>query len=231
MSSETFDRLRLPIALGVGLMLLAGYLFLQRADADSASLGPSPSVVVGEPGGGVVTPAPTPTPSATASPVPAATLTATPAETPAPTPIPPEEEFTARVLACESISGAECNDEIRRLRDRDDTFVALVLFDNARRGDVMNVIFDGPTGPIEGGAVRASGQRTRLLLLHHPGIGHSRRPVHAHGAPQRRARRADRAPQGRRAARARLAAPRIRGRDRPVSWCSTSVAAARRRGH
>lgn len=157
MSSETFDRLRLPLALGVGLMLLAGYLFLQRADADSTTLGPNPSVVVGEPGGGVVTPAPTPTPAATPSPLPAATPTATPAETPTPTPIPPEEEFTARVMACESISGAECNDEIRRLRDRDDTFVALVLFDNAIKGDVMNAIFDGPTGPIEGGEFALTG--------------------------------------------------------------------------
>lgn len=151
MSSDTFDRLRLPIALGVGLMLLAGYLFLQRAEADSTAEAPSASIIVGEPGGGVVTTAPTPTSSPTPSPVPAATPTPTPAETPTPTPIPPEEEFTARVMACESISGAECNDEIRRLRDRDETFVALVLFDNARSGDVMNVILDGPTGPIEGG--------------------------------------------------------------------------------
>lgn len=151
MSSDTLDRLRLPIALGVALMLLAGYLFLQRAEADSTAEAPSASIIVGEPGGGVVTPVPTPTSSPTPSPVPAATPTPTPAETPAPTPIPPEEEFTAQVMACESISGAECNDEIRRLRDRDETFVALVLFDNARSGDVMNVILDGPTGPIEGG--------------------------------------------------------------------------------
>ena len=160
MSSVTLNQLRIPITLGVGLMLLAGYLFLQRADAGSTALEPSPTVVVGEPGGGVVTPAPTPTPAPSPTPVPAATPTATPAETPTPTPIPPEEEFTARVMACESISGAECNDEIRRLRDRDDTFVALVLFDNASRGDVMNVIFDGPTGPIEGGeyALQGSGR-------------------------------------------------------------------------
>ena len=156
MSSDTLDQLRLPLALGVGLLLLAGYLFLQRADADSTA-GPSPTIVVGQPGGGVVTPAPTPTLAPTPSPVPAATPTATPAETPTPTPVPPEEEFTARVMACESISGAECNNEIRRLRDRDDTFVALVLFDNAIRGDVMNVIFDGPTGPIEGGEYALQG--------------------------------------------------------------------------
>lgn len=157
MSSETFDRLRLPLALGVGLMLLAGYLFLQRADADSTTLGPSPTVVVGEPGGGVVTPAPTPTLAPTPSPVPVATPTATPAETPVPTPVPLEEEFTARVMACESISRDRCNDEIRRLRDRDETFMALVLFDNARAGDVMNAILDGPSGPIEGGEYALTG--------------------------------------------------------------------------
>lgn len=156
MPSDTFDRLRLPIALGVGLMLLAGYLFLQRAEADSTADAPSASIIVGEPGGGVVTPAPTPTPSP--SPVSApATPTATPTATPVATPIPPEEEFVARVMACERISGDECNDEIRRLRDRDDTFVALVLFDNARKGDVMNVILDGPSGPIEGGAYALTG--------------------------------------------------------------------------
>ena len=156
MSSVTFDRLRLPIALGVGLMLLAGYLFLQRAEADSTADAPGASIIVGEPGGGVVTPAPTPTPSP--SPVSApATPTATPTASPVPTPIPPEEEFVARVMACERISGDECNDEIRRLRDRDDTFVALVLFDNARKGDVMNVILDGPSGPIEGGAYALTG--------------------------------------------------------------------------
>jgi len=153
MSSDTFDRLRLPIALGVALMLLAGYLFLQRAEADPTALGPSASIIVGEPGGGVVTPPPTPTPTPSPSPVAVASLapTATPAVTPSPTPIPPEEEFTAQVRACERISGAECIDEIRRLRDRDETFVALVVFDNARSGDVMNAILDGPTGPIEGG--------------------------------------------------------------------------------
>lgn len=158
MSRETIDRLRVPIALGVALMLLAGYLFLQRADADSDSgaTGPSASIVVGEPGGGVVTPSPSPTlapsPSPPVEPTPSATPSASP--TPAPT---PEGPFTAEVMACRSISGAECVDEISRLRDRDETFVALVLFDNAVSGDVMNAILDGPSGPIEGGAYALPG--------------------------------------------------------------------------
>lgn len=157
MSRDTFDRLRVPIALGVALMLLAGYLFLRRAEADSTPVGPGSSIVVGEPGGGVVTSSPTPTLAPTPPPETPSTPSATPEATPTPTAIPPEEEFTAEVMACESISGAECNDEIGRLREDDETFVALVIFDNARSGDVMNAIFDGPTGPIEGGAYALPG--------------------------------------------------------------------------
>jgi hypothetical protein len=154
MSREAFDRLRIPIALGVALMLLAGYLFLQRADADSVTTDPSPSIVVGVPGGGVVTPSPSPTMAPSPSPSVEPTVTPSASPTPAPT---PEEPFVAEVMACRSISGAECNEEISRLRDRDETFVALVLFDNSRSGDVMNAILDGPSGPIEGGAYALPG--------------------------------------------------------------------------
>ena len=156
MSSETFDRLRVPLGLGVALLLLAGYLFLQRADAGSLAADPTPSIVVGIPGGGVVTPSPSPTVAPTPSPSVEPTLAPTASPTPAPTPT-PDEPFVADVMACRSISGAECNDEISRLRDRDETFVALVLFDNARSGDVMNAILDGPSGPIEGGAYALPG--------------------------------------------------------------------------
>lgn len=154
MSSETFNRLRVPIALGVALMLLAGYLFLQRADADSGTASPAASIVVGIPGGGVTTPSPSPTSTPSPSPSVAPTVTPSASPTPAPT---PDEPFVAEVMACRSISGAECNDEISRLRDRDETFVALVLFDNVNAGDVMNVILDGPSGPIEGGAYALPG--------------------------------------------------------------------------
>jgi len=158
MSRETIDRLRVPIALGVALMLLAGYLFLQRADADSGAIGPSASIVVGVPGGGVVTPSPSPTLAPSPSPSLAPTPTPTPLATPTPAPT-PQEAFTAEVKACRSISvaEAECIDEISRLRDRDETFVALVLFDNAVAGDVMNAILDGPSGPIEGGPFALEG--------------------------------------------------------------------------
>lgn len=156
MSSETFDRLRVPLALGVALLLLAGYLFLQRADADSLAADPTPSIVVGIPGGGVVTPSPAPTIPPTASPTAEPTLAPTASPTAAPTPV-PEEPFIADVMACRSITGAVCNDQISRLRDRDETFVALVIFDNVRAGDVMNAILDGPSGPLEGGSYALPG--------------------------------------------------------------------------
>lgn len=152
MSSETFERLRVPIALGVALLLLAGYMILRRVEPESGSASPTATIVVGVPGGGVVTAPPTATASPSAAPSPTPVVTASPAPTPTLAPTPPAEEFVAEVLACRSISGAECNDEIERLRPQDETFVALILFDNLIAGDVINVILDGPSGPVEGGA-------------------------------------------------------------------------------
>lgn len=160
MSRETFDRLRVPLALGIVLLLLAGYLVLRRAEADSTATDPIPSIVVGEPGGGVWTPSPSATlaPSASPSAQPTSSPTVTPSLTPTATPSPsPDVEFTAAVMACRSISEAECNDEIRTLGSDDETFVALVLFNGAIAGDVMNAILDGPSGPIEGGAYALPG--------------------------------------------------------------------------
>ena len=163
MSKETFDRLRLPIALGLGLLLIASFLLLRRAETGPAELPSSPDVVVGAPGGGLLTPVPStasttavPTASATpqVTPSPIATPPPTPPSTPQPTPVP---QFAADVLACESISESECNGEIRRLRDRDETFVALVLFSNAQSGDVMNAILEGPSDTREGGAYTLPG--------------------------------------------------------------------------
>ncbi len=155
MSSQTFERLRVPIVLGLVLMLIAGYLLLRRVDADSGAPGPTSTIVVGVPGGGVVPVSPTESASPSVEPSPTATPSAAPTPTIAPTALP--EDFVANVLACRSISGAECNDEIDRLRGDDETFVALVLFDNARAGDVLNVILDGPSGPVEGGAYALPG--------------------------------------------------------------------------
>lgn len=152
MSSETFERLRVPIALGVALLLLAGYMILRRVEPDPGSASPTATIVVGIPGGGVVPASPITTPSPSLAPSPTPVVTPSPAPTPTLAPTSPAEEFVADVLACRSISGAECNDEIERLRPQDETFVALVLFDNLIAGDVIDVILDGPSGPVEGGA-------------------------------------------------------------------------------
>lgn len=160
MSRESFDRLRLPLGLGLVLMLLVGYVFLQRTQAESTAPSPTASVVVGAAGGGVVTPPPASTAPATPSlaptPVPTAVPTAAPTAAPTPAPTPPPA-FTAEVMACRRIDGAECIDELDRLRDDDETFVALMLFDDADAGDVLNAILDGPSGPIDGGQYTLQG--------------------------------------------------------------------------
>lgn len=156
MFRETVDRLRVPIALGLGvLVLLAGYLLLRRADGDSVAVQPTASIVVGEPGGGVVSPSASPSP--TVAPTVAPVLTPAPTPSPSPTPVPPPESFTADVLACRSIDGPECEGQLRELDSDDGQFVALVLFDNAVSGDVMNVVLSGPGGTLEGGAYALPG--------------------------------------------------------------------------
>jgi hypothetical protein len=138
----------------VAVLLVAGYLMLRRTEVGSDDADASASIVVGVPGGGLVTESPSP--SATPSPTPTSLVTASPTATPTVAPT-PAEPFVAEVQACRSISGDDCNGEIERLRADDDTFVALVLFDNAIAGDVMNVILDGPSGPVEGGAYALTG--------------------------------------------------------------------------
>ena len=157
MSSETFERLRVPIALGVALLLLAGYMILRRVEPDSGSASPTATIVLGVPGGGVVPASPTATATPSLAPSPTPAVTASPAPTPTLAPTPPPEAFVADVLACRSRSGSACVDEIERLRPQDETFVALVIFDNLISGDVINVILDGPSGPVEGGAFAPPG--------------------------------------------------------------------------
>jgi hypothetical protein len=154
MSSETFDRLRIPIAIGVAVLLVAGYLMLRRTEVGSDGADASPSIVVGVPGGGLVTESASPSATPSVTPTPVVTASPVPTPTVAPTPV---EPFVAEVMACRSISGASCIGEIERLRPDDDTFVALVLFDNAVAGDVMNVILDAASGPVEGGAYALQG--------------------------------------------------------------------------
>jgi hypothetical protein len=161
MSRSTFEAWRLPAA--IVLLLLAGFfLFLnpggnQTALEVSPSATASPSIVVGTPGGSVVTPEtpvpPTPVPTVTPAPTP----TPVPTVTPAPTPPPQRDGFSAEVLACRSISGSNCNKQLGTLPPSAGSFTALVRFSNANAGDTMNAILTGPAGTIPGGAYTLQG--------------------------------------------------------------------------
>ena len=157
MSPQTLERLRLPA--GIVLLAVVALIFFPRGGDGETT--PSPSVIAGEPGGVVIlpdpeatgTPAPTPaaTPTPTVEPVDSPDPTDTPEPTPDATPTPPAEDgFAAEVLACRSISGSSCNRELGTLPASASTFTALVRFTDARAGDTMNAILDGPSGRIDG---------------------------------------------------------------------------------
>jgi hypothetical protein len=161
MTTDAWNSLRIPLAVGLVAMLVVAFLVLRRVDAGTAD--PGDGVVVGAPGGGILA-----TSSAAATASPAATSAATPPGTSAPSPTPsptatptptpaPVAGFSADVRACREISGPECVDELDRLSGDDRSFVALVLFEGAVAGDVLNVVLDGPSGPIEGGSYTLPG--------------------------------------------------------------------------
>ncbi len=156
MSRRTLEQLRLPAA--ILLLAIAGFVLFPRGEAADAgpTAAPSPSIVVGEPGGEVVE-EPTPAPSRT--PIPTVVPRATPTPTPSPTPAPPEDGFTAEILACRSISGPQCNDQLGNLPPNAGSFTALVRFTDANAGDTLNAILDGPSGTIPGApyALQGSG--------------------------------------------------------------------------
>jgi hypothetical protein len=150
LSRSQFEALRLPVALV--LLVVAGYVLLPRFGADSALTVPtasaSPSIVVGDISGVVV-------PDATATPTPAPTAPPTPTAAPTATPR-PAAEAGAELLACRRISGSRCEREIDGL-DRNGRFTALVLFDDARAGDTVEVVLRGPSGPVTGGPYTLDG--------------------------------------------------------------------------
>lgn len=159
MSRETLEQLRLPV--GVLLLALVAFALWPRGGdtAPGAAASASPSVVVGEVGGEVVSPEPTstaaptpiPTIEPTASPAPTAEPTPEPTEEPTAAPPPPSDDgFTAEVLACRSISGSTCNGQLGTLPAGASTFTALVRFTDANAGDTMNAILDGPSGRVDG---------------------------------------------------------------------------------
>jgi hypothetical protein len=149
MSRRTLEQLRLPAA--IVLLVIAGFVFFPRGEQEEAgpTAEPTSSIVIGEPGGEVVvtpTPAPSPTPIPTVAPV----DTPTPQPTASPTPAPQPDGFTAEILACRSISGSQCNDQLGNLPPNAGSFTALVRFTDVNAGDTMNAILDGPSGTIPG---------------------------------------------------------------------------------
>jgi hypothetical protein len=149
MSRSTFEQLRLPVAMV--LIAIAVFVLWPRGDGEPvsgvASGTPAPSVIVGEPGGEVV---PGSEPPASTTPIPTV-----PASTETPTPT--EDGFTAEVLACRSISGSECNDQLGTLPASASSFTALVRFTDANGGDAINVMLNGPNGTISSGAYTLDG--------------------------------------------------------------------------
>lgn len=145
LSGLTFERLRIPAALLL-LAVVVFVLFPRGGDVGAPSPTPSPSIVAGEPGGAVIetpTVRPSPTPIPTVAPV-------SPTSRPTPTPVPGDDDFSAEVLACRSISGSNCNDRLGTLPASAGSMTALVLFTAASAGDTMNAILSGPSGPIDG---------------------------------------------------------------------------------
>jgi len=151
MSRSTLELIRWPLA--IGLLLIAAFILVPRGGDDaSADASPTPSVILGEVGGGLLTPSPAATPSAVATPIPTLSPVATPQPTPGATatPVPQADGFTAEVLACRSISGSECDGQLGTLPAEAGAFTALVRFTDANAGDQMNAVLDGPSGTIAG---------------------------------------------------------------------------------
>jgi hypothetical protein len=155
MSRSTFEQFRIPVA--VALIAIAAIILWPRGHAEPAATAPSPTVIVGQPGGAALTatPAPSPaTPIPTLTPVP----TVEPTGTPAPTEAPPDDGgFTAEVLVCRSISGSNCNDELGTVSSSVSSFTALVRFTDANGGDRINVVLSGPGGTTSGGEYALQG--------------------------------------------------------------------------
>lgn len=161
MSRTTLDLIRWPVA--IGLLLIAAFIFFPRGDGVSADATPTPSVILGEVGGEILTPSPEATAPPEPTPIPTVSPAATPRPTPEPTPaatatpVPQEDGFTAEVLACRSISGSECNGQLGTLPADAGAFTALVRFTDANTGDEMNAILDGPSGTVPGFAYNLQG--------------------------------------------------------------------------
>ena len=147
MSGLTFEQLRIPLALL--LIIIVAFIFLPGLGRDAEepvadTVSPTPSIVVGEPGGAIVaTPEPTPIP----------TVAPTPAATPTPA---PQDTFSASVFACVGLAGSDCVGNFDTMPRRLRAFTALVTFSDARAGDTISVVLSGPV-TINGGPYTLQG--------------------------------------------------------------------------
>jgi hypothetical protein len=145
MDPALLSRYRWPLA--AALVVLAVVLLWPRSTGDAVlTPSPRPSIVVGDVGGDVVSPSPT----VAATPIPTVSPNATPTAAPTSTPGNADDGFAAEVLACRSISGDRCNEQLGTLRPNAGSFTALVRFSEANAGDVINALLDGPSGRIDG---------------------------------------------------------------------------------
>jgi len=149
MSGLTFEQVRIPLALL--LIIIVAFILLPGLGRDAeeplaADATPTPSIVVGSPGGAVIsTPAPTAIPTVQASATPVATPTPAPADT-----------FSARVFACAALSGSDCVGNFDSMPRRLRAFTALVTFSDAHAGDTISVALSGPVS-INGGPYTLQG--------------------------------------------------------------------------
>ena len=145
MDPALLSRYRWPLA--AALVVLAVVLLWPRSTGDALlTPSPRPSIVVGDVGGDVVSPSPT----VAVTPIPTVSPNATPTAAPTSTPGNADDGFAAEVLACRSISGDRCNEQLGTLRPNAGSFTALVRFSEANAGDVINALLDGPSGRIDG---------------------------------------------------------------------------------
>jgi hypothetical protein len=153
MTTSDLARFRWPIAavlIGIAVILL--WPRGGSADPLGADASPSASVVVGELDGDVLSTGPAPQASAASTAGPTVSPDATPTAEPTATATPQTaaDGFGAEVLACRSISGDSCNDQLGTLPSNAASFTALVRFSEANAGDEMNATLDGPSGEIGG---------------------------------------------------------------------------------
>lgn len=141
---ERLRRLAPLLVAGAVLLLGLGFVGSRLVGGE-----PAPSPQTGFVGaGGAVTEQALPTqvplvPSRTASPTPTPSPSPTPTPTPTPAPDAFSGGFSADVVACRSLAGDRCRDEIDELRSGG-SFTALMRFENIVAGDEVAISLAGP---------------------------------------------------------------------------------------